>query len=60
MEQLIQETLAKCAEEGFDPQRIESIIHQIELSQKNVSAGAERAEERGERERKGKSERPLK
>eukprot|EP00026_Physarum_polycephalum_P001705 Phypoly_transcript_01707.p1 GENE.Phypoly_transcript_01707~~Phypoly_transcript_01707.p1 ORF type:complete len:1041 (+),score=185.75 Phypoly_transcript_01707:70-3192(+) len=36
--QTIQETLLKAAEEGFPQERIESILHQIEFSQKNITA----------------------
>jgi Zn-dependent M16 (insulinase) family peptidase len=36
VEKIIGETLQKAAEEGFDPKRIESLLHQIEISQKNV------------------------
>lgn len=34
---IIEKTLAKAAEEGFPQERIESILHQIEVSQKHVS-----------------------
>ena len=32
----IEETLQKAAEEGFPQERIESLLHQIEINQKNV------------------------
>jgi len=39
VEQIITETLEKVVETGFDSERIEAIIHQIELSQKHKSTG---------------------
>jgi len=33
---IIEKTLAKAAEEGFPQERIESILHQIEIAQKHV------------------------
>lgn len=38
VENIIQETLQKVAQEGFPQERIDSILHQIEIGQKHVTA----------------------
>lgn len=37
VEETIDQTLRQTAKDGFDPKEIESILHQLEISQKHVS-----------------------
>merc|ERR1712194_600803 len=39
VEKIIEETLQECLQTGFDNERIEAIIHQVELSFRHVSTG---------------------